>query len=164
MLVSRTAIRLIAVVVPAWTPDADIIHQTALQHEVFSCTKKWHVLANDCYPRKCKLFRRYFDRIRKLSSAKHHWKIVSWRGYTWLNETFSENFSQLKPSLLGTHDFPMTFTKKIMFLSAFTLNGIWSWWQFSFRFWTKWNSIWFKIKRKTVPTIISHSMWKEMEI
>ena len=30
--------------------------------------------------------------------------------------------------------------------------------------WTKLNSIWFKIERKTVITIISHSMWKEMEI
>ena len=27
----------------------------------------------------------------------------------------------------------------------------------------KWNSIWLKIERKTVITIISHSMWKEME-
>ena len=26
----------------------------------------------------------------------------------------------------------------------FTLNGIWSWWQFSFRFWTKWNNICFR--------------------
>ena len=31
-------------------------------------------------------------------------------------------------------------------------------------FQTKWNSIWFKIKNKTFPTIISHSMWKEMEV
>ena len=30
--------------------------------------------------------------------------------------------------------------------------------QFSFRFWTKWNSIWFKIERKTVTTIRSHSI------
>ena len=41
-------------------------------------------------------------------------------------------------------------------LFAFTFNGIWSWGEFSFRFWTKWNSIWFKIVRKTVTTIISH--------
>ena len=33
-----------------------------------------------------------------------------------------------------------------------------------FRFWTKWNSLWFKIEKKTVTTIISYSMWKEMEI
>ena len=32
------------------------------------------------------------------------------------------------------------------------------------RFWTKLNSIWFKIERKTVTTTISHSIWKEMEI
>ena len=55
-------------------------------------------------------------------------------------------------------------TDKIIFPFPFTLNGIWSWWQFSFRFWTKWNSIWLRIERKTVTTIISHSMWKEMEI
>ena len=34
----------------------------------------------------------------------------------------------------------------------------------SFRFWTKWKSIWFKIEGKTVITIIFHSMWKDMEI
>ena len=34
---------------------------------------------------------------------------------------------------------------------------------FHFDFWTKWNSIWFKIERKTVTTIISHSIWMEME-
>ena len=28
----------------------------------------------------------------------------------------------------------------------------------------QWNSIWFKIERKTVTMIISHSMWKEMKI
>ena len=42
-------------------------------------------------------------------------------------------------------------------LFPFKLNGIWSWWQFSFRYWTKWNSIWFKIKTKTVSKIVSHS-------
>ena len=46
----------------------------------------------------------------------------------------------------------------------FKMNGIWSWWLFFFRFWTKWNSMWFKIERKIVPKIISHSIWKEMEI
>ena len=56
------------------------------------------------------------------------------------------------------------YTEKTIFLFPFKLNGIWSWWQFSFRFWTKWNSIWVKIERKTVTTIISHSMWKEIEI
>ena len=56
------------------------------------------------------------------------------------------------------------YTEKTIFPFPFPLNGIWSWWQFSFRFWTKWNSIWLKIEWKTVTTIISHSMWKEMEI
>ena len=36
-------------------------------------------------------------------------------------------------------------TEKTMF--PFTLNGIWSWWQFSFRFWTRWNFIWFRISK-----------------
>ena len=52
---------------------------------------------------------------------------------------------------------------KTIFPFPFKLNGIWSWWQFSFRFWTKWISIWFKIERKTVTTIVSHSIWKEIE-
>ena len=55
-------------------------------------------------------------------------------------------------------------SEKTRFPFPFALNGIWSWWQFSFRFWTKWISIWFKIEMKTVTTIISHSMRKEMEI
>ena len=55
-------------------------------------------------------------------------------------------------------------TDKTIFPFPFLLNGIWSWWQFSFRFRTKWKSIWFKIERKTVIRIISHSMWKELEI
>ena len=32
-------------------------------------------------------------------------------------------------------------TEKTIFPFPFTLNGIWSWWQFYFRFWTKWISI-----------------------
>ena len=53
---------------------------------------------------------------------------------------------------------------EISYLFPFELKGIRSWWQFSLRFWTKWISIWFIIERKTVIMIISHSMWKEMEI
>ena len=56
------------------------------------------------------------------------------------------------------------FTEKKVLPFPFTLNGIRSWWQFSFRFWSKWKSISFKIEKKTVTTIISHSMWKEMEV
>ena len=55
------------------------------------------------------------------------------------------------------------YTEKTILPIPFPLNGIWSWEQFSFRFWIKWNSIWFKIERKTVTTIISHPMWKEMD-
>ena len=48
----------------------------------------------------------------------------------------------------------LAYTEKTIFPFPFTLNGIWSGWQFSFRFKTKWNSIWFKIERQTVTTII----------
>ena len=43
------------------------------------------------------------------------------------------------------------YTEKTKFPFPFTLNGIWSWWQFSFRFWTKWNSIWCRIEGKLSP-------------
>ena len=60
--------------------------------------------------------------------------------------------------------FAFLYTEKTILPIPFTLSGIWSWWQFSFRFWNKWSSIWFKIEKKTVTTNISHSMQKEMEI
>ena len=59
--------------------------------------------------------------------------------------------------------FYLSYTEKTSIPFPFKSNGIWSWWQFSFRSWTKWKSVWFKIERKTVTTIISHSIWKEME-
>ena len=44
------------------------------------------------------------------------------------------------------------YTEKTMLPFPFILNGIWSWWQFSFRFLTKWKSIWFrKSKGKLSP-------------
>ena len=43
-----------------------------------------------------------------------------------------------------------------IFPFLFKLNGIWSWWKFSFWFWTKWNSIYVKIEMNPVTTIISH--------
>ena len=43
------------------------------------------------------------------------------------------------------------YTEKTIFTFLFILNGIWSWWQFSFQFLTKWNSIWFKSKGKLSP-------------
>ena len=52
------------------------------------------------------------------------------------------------------------YTKKTIFSFPFKWNGIWSWWQFYFWFWTKLKSICFEIERKTVTTIISHSIWK----
>ena len=38
----------------------------------------------------------------------------------------------------------VTHTEKTIFPFPFTVNGIWSWWQFSFRFWNRWNSIRFR--------------------
>ena len=35
-------------------------------------------------------------------------------------------------------------SKKTSIPFPFKSNGIRSWWQFSFRFWTKWNSVWFR--------------------
>ena len=52
------------------------------------------------------------------------------------------------------------YTEKTRFPFPFKFNGIRSWWRFFFRFWTKWNSIWFKIERKNVTTIIFLSIWK----
>ena len=43
------------------------------------------------------------------------------------------------------------YTEKTIFPFPFTLNGTWSWWQFSFRFWIKWKSIWLKSKGKLSP-------------
>jgi len=57
----------------------------------------------------------------------------------------------------------ITCIEKTMFLFPFKLNGIWSRWQFPYRFWTKWNPIWFKIEMKTVTAIMFHLIWKEME-
>ena len=78
-------------------------------------------------------------------------------------QSFDQQFKQL--CLIGLSfglRLDRVYTEKTIF--PFTLNGIWSWWQFFCRFWTKWKSIWIKIDRKTVTTIVSHSMWKEMEI
>ena len=53
------------------------------------------------------------------------------------------------------------YTEKTIFPYPFTVNGIWSWWQFL-------NQMEFPLEilfgSKTVTTIISHSLWKEMEI
>ena len=71
------------------------------------------------------------------------------------------DFLDLCHKSCGVHSY--TLRKLVAISFPFALNGIWSWWQFSFRFRFKWISIWFKIERKTVTTIRSHSIWKEME-
>ena len=50
-----------------------------------------------------------------------------------------------------------TYTEKIISPFSFTVNGIWSWWQFL-------NQMKFIFGSKTVTAIISHSLWKAMEI
>ena len=52
-----------------------------------------------------------------------------------------------------------------MFAFPFTLNGIWSWWQVSFRFWTKWNYIWFKIHLVQTSAALHHegTIWSPSE-
>ena len=52
----------------------------------------------------------------------------------------------------------------IFFSNYLRIERIWSYWLTFIWFWTELNSIRLKIKRKTVTTIIFHSVWKEMEI
>ena len=40
----------------------------------------------------------------------------------------------------------------------FKLNGIWSWWRVSFRFWKKWYYIWLKLKGNVSPRLY-HLKW-----
>ena len=51
------------------------------------------------------------------------------------------------------------YAEKTSITFPFKLDGIWSWWQFSFRFWSKLNSIWFNetgfSKYLSVPTSCS---------
>ena len=81
-----------------------------------------------------------------LKTLKQH-NTVAWKG-------FREGWS----SIIGHTE------KTIYFHFLSNSMGYDHWWQFSFRFWTNWNYIWFKIERKTVTTTIYHSIWKEMEI
>ena len=74
-----------------------------------------------------------------------------------LNNARTRSPFEIKYQLAGT--------EKTRVLFLFKLNGIWSWWQLSFRFLNQMDfHLVQKIERKTVTTIISHSMWKEMRI
>ena len=53
------------------------------------------------------------------------------------------------------------YTGKTSIPFPFTLNGIWSWGEISFRFWTNCSSIWFKTKGK-LSTRSYPINWKEM--
>ena len=68
---------------------------------------------------------------------------------------------EIVPDIVMEHSHALQHTEITSIPFPFKLNGIWWWWQFSFRFWTKWISIWFtEIGRKTVTTIISDSILK----
>ena len=51
----------------------------------------------------------------------------------------------------------LLYTEKTIFPFPFTMNGIWSWWRIL-------NQIDIPFVSKSVTAIISHSLWKEMEI
>ena len=55
-------------------------------------------------------------------------------------------------------------TQENEFLFLSKLNGIWSWWKFSLRLLTKWNSIGFRIERKIATTVVFDSISEESEI
>ena len=68
-----------------------------------------------------------------------------------------------RQSLLSTPGVcSLPYTEQTIFPFPFKLNRIWSWWPFSFQLWTKWNSIQFKIKKKTVSTITCLLIWKTL--
>ena len=70
-----------------------------------------------------------FNRIKSFSKVSRS-----------LNPWIPSIFNCLAPDQTNNSDY----IEKTIFPIPLILNGIWSWWQFSFRFWTKWNSIWFR--------------------
>ena len=99
------------------------------------------------------------------------WQIRrnSWQKFGKFSAIFRRNLGRnfcFFPSLLNNltvpANFPMIGTKVLVMFTLrktekqfpLKLNGIWSWWQFSFRFWNKWDSIWLRIVKKQVTTII----------
>ena len=66
------------------------------------------------------------------------------------------HFRTQTSSFCNASDSPQRFCHtvgKLVFPFPFKLNGIWSWWRFCFRFWTKWNFIWLKIESKIVSAL-----------
>ena len=57
---------------------------------------------------------------------------------------FTSSFKHLKWQTFWLQYILTAYTEKTSIPFPFKLNEIWSWWQFSFRFWTKWISIWFR--------------------
>ena len=98
------------------------------------------------------LYRQCYSKGNRLREGYAKTQLVPW----------CRNDYQRDILLLSVHhsfQWVNCYTEKTILPIPFTLNGIWSWWQLSFRFWTKWNFVWFKIER-----IISYSMWKDMDI
>ena len=56
------------------------------------------------------------------------------------------------------------YTHKNRFLFPFKLNEMCSGWQFSIRFYAKWNSIWLAFKKKNITTITFHWSYQRAEI
>ena len=80
--------------------------------------------------------------IKKNCESTRRWNKI----FSYISRKFSLVSKEEKVKVY----YPSAHTEKTNNLFPFKLNGIWSWSQFSFRFWTKWNSIWSKIERKTV--------------
>ena len=67
------------------------------------------------------------------------------------------NFEKIEKQYQQIAQVSVHYTEKTIIPFPFTVNGIWSWWQFLKQMEIPFGS-------KTVTTIISHSLWKEMEI
>ena len=85
----------------------------------------------------------FYWNIRAYITWKQLWYFLPWIIYT-TSAPKSNN-----PVVRSIHT--ASYTDKTSTPFPFILNTICSWWQFSFRFWTKWKSIRFKIERKLSP-------------
>ena len=93
--------------------------------------------------------------ISNTESSRRQWEVTLFRRLFVCLRLHWEN----SPSISFQIEWDMIVV--IVFLSNFEPNGIL--FGFPFNFWTKWNSIWFKIERKTVTAMLFHSTLKELE-
>ena len=88
------------------------------------------------------------------------WRYLIWDVSTAWKLIMFQRYKYFETSELGLgneHNFQLVYIEKTIFPFPFTLNEIWSWWQFSNRFSSKWKSIWFKIEKKTVHQTVYHN-------